>query len=110
MEHLAAFMIIIACNGGLDSCREIPVETVGYETLQDCRAEQPLLQSRASGEGDVVVARCVEIDPLYEGDLTIVWEVNDDHELTVELETPGKDVELLVAQIDPATKKSRITQ
>jgi hypothetical protein len=91
MEHIAAFMILIACSDDLQACNEIPVPAVAYETVQECEAELTPAMRTISASQDKSYGKCVEIDPalLYE-DAEIVWDVtrNGGLEVTLEIVNP----------------------
>ena len=108
MEHLAAFMLVLACNGMPDSCREIAAPGVGYEVMEDCLADQAPVLASLSGEGEEVMAQCVALDPLSEGDLEIVWQVTANREIIVEVRSPDQATTVSVADLSPAGKQSRL--
>lgn len=76
MEHIAAFMLLIACSDDLQTCQEYPAPAVAYETVEQCRAELTPALSTMSASQTTSFGKCVEIDPalLYE-DVEIVWDV-----------------------------------
>ncbi|MCC0035522.1 MAG: hypothetical protein H6887_09700 [Hoeflea sp.] len=87
MEHIAAFMLLIACGDDLQSCREYPAPAVAYETVEQCRAElTPALRSISASQTKSF-GNCVEIDPaLFYEDVEIVWDVTREGGLEVSLE------------------------
>lgn len=90
MEHVAALMLMIVCPGPADTCREIPAPVVGYETLEECRADIPGALGSARAGGAITVARCLAVDPAFEGDLEIVWNVDDDKGLIASIDYDNK--------------------
>ncbi|WP_417435959.1 hypothetical protein [Hoeflea sp.] len=87
MEHIAAFMLLIACSDDLQACKEYPAPAIAYETVEQCQAELtpairtiPAPQRKSFG-------KCVEIDPalLYE-DAEIVWDITPEGQFEVSLE------------------------
>lgn len=87
MEHIAAFMLLIACSDDLQACREYPAPAVAYETVEQCRAElTPALRTMPTSPAKSF-GRCVEIDPAlsYE-DVEIVWDVTRESGIEVSLE------------------------
>lgn len=87
MEHIAAFMLLIACSEDLQVCKEYPAPAIAYETAEQCQDElKPAIRiistSLAKSFG-----KCVEIDPAltYE-DAEIVWDVTQAGGLEVSLE------------------------
>lgn len=76
MEHIAAFMLLIACSDDLQACREYPAPAIAYETVEQCRAElTPALRTMPASQTKSF-GKCVEIDPaLFYEDVEIVWDV-----------------------------------
>jgi len=87
MEHIAAFMLLIACSEDLQACREYPAPAIGYETVEQCQAELTPAISTIPTDQDKTYGKCVEIDPalLYE-DAEIVWDVTHQGGIEVTLE------------------------
>ena len=110
MEHIAAFMILIACGDGFVSCSEQPAPAVGYESLQQCETElSPAIRMIAVADRQTL-GKCVEIDPaLFYEDAEIVWDVTrqGEIEVAVELINPEMSVQTL-AQSGPAPETSRM--
>ncbi|MEQ8306801.1 MAG: hypothetical protein RIA09_09585 [Hoeflea sp.] len=95
MEHIAAFMILIACSEGLSACSEQPAPATAFESMQQCEMDlSPSIRMRA-GDASRTFGRCIEIDPalLYE-DAEIVWDVTEERglEVTVELINPEMNI------------------
>ena len=87
MEHIAAFMLLIACSEDLQVCKEYPAPAIAYETVEQCQAElRPAIRTISTSETKSF-GKCVEIDPalLYE-DAEIVWDVTQDGGLEIKLE------------------------
>ena len=61
MEHVAAFMLLVGCNGDASVCKEIPVSVPAYEDVAEC--DQDLqLQIRLAGSPDAkVYGTCKEV-------------------------------------------------
>ena len=86
MEHIAAFMLLIACSDDLQACQEYPAPAVAYETVEQCRADlAPALRTIPASQPKSF-GSCVEIDPalIYE-DVEIVWDVTRESGLEVSL-------------------------
>lgn len=96
MEHIAAFMILIACSEDLNTCSEQPAPAVAFETMQQCEMNLSPSIRMAAGNASRTFGRCIEIDPalLYE-DAEIVWDVTEDQglEVTVELINPEMSIQ-----------------
>jgi hypothetical protein len=76
MEHIAAFMLLIACSNDLETCKEYPAPAVAYETVEQCRVDlTPALRTMSASQTKAF-GKCVEIDPaLFYEDVEIVWDV-----------------------------------
>ena len=87
MEHIAAFMLLIACGDDLQTCQEHPAPAVAYETVEQCRAElTPALRTMSASQ-TTTFGKCVEIDPaLFYEDVEIVWDVTREGGLEVSLD------------------------
>ena len=87
MEHIAAFMLLIACSDDLQACKEYPAPAIGYETVEDCHSElMPAIRTMGAAQPKTY-GKCVEIYPalLYE-DAEIVWDVTQQGGIEVTLE------------------------
>jgi hypothetical protein len=61
MEHIAAFMLLIACSNDLETCKEYPAPAVAYETVEQCRVDlTPALRTMSASKTE---------------DVEIVWDV-----------------------------------
>jgi hypothetical protein len=87
MEHIAAFMLLIACSEDLQACKEYPAPAVAYETVGQCEAELTPAIRAMSVSQTRSFGKCVEIDPalLYE-DAEIVWDVSREGKIEVSIE------------------------
>jgi hypothetical protein len=85
MEHLAAIMILIGCNGPT-SCQQVPAPTVAYETVAECRrALKPAIMDAVSRAPEVY-GTCTEVDPAeLEQDVSIYWDLSKDGRITVQV-------------------------
>ncbi|MEQ8480522.1 MAG: hypothetical protein RIC18_07685 [Hoeflea sp.] len=96
MEHIAAFMILIACSEDLNTCSEQPAPAIAFETMQQCEMDLSPSMRMVAGNSSRTFGRCIEIDPalLYE-DAEIVWDVTEEQglEVTVELINPGMSIQ-----------------
>ncbi len=104
MEHIAAFMLLIACSDDLQACNEYPAPAIGYETVEQCQAELvPAIQRIPAGQAKSF-GKCVEIDPaLFYEDAEIVWDVTQQGEIEVTLEVINPTMALQsVASVDRA--------
>lgn len=97
MEHIAAILMLVACEQGNTACRQLPMSTTPFETTQDCKVSlQPAL-AEATHNFTVVHGKCVEVDPaLYIEDATIEWTVTGDT-LNVKVRFEDEAVPLIVA-------------
>ena len=87
MEHIAAFMLLIACSDDLQACREYPAPAVAYETVEQCRADLTPALHAMSASQTKSFGKCVEIDPaLFYEDVEIVWDVTREDGLEVSLD------------------------
>jgi len=105
MEHIAAFMLLIACSEDLQACKEYPAPAVAYETVEQCQAELPPAIRTISPSQAKTFGKCVEIDPalIYE-DAEIVWDVTQEGGLEVNLEVINPHIAIQsVARADPGT-------
>lgn len=87
MEHIAAFMILIACGDDYKTCSEHPAPAIAYETVRQCEAElSPYIRMMAA-EQEHALGKCIEIDPaLFYEDAEIVWDVTAKGKLEVVVE------------------------
>lgn len=105
MEHIAAFMLLIACDADLQLCREQPAPVIAYETVEQCERDlSPSLRMIAS-RADRVMGKCVEIDPaLFYEDADLVWDVNQKGEIEVAIELINPELNITAfAQAAPQT-------
>jgi len=87
MEHIAAFMLLIACSDNLQTCEEYPAPALAYETVEQCEAELAPAVSTLSASRKKSFGKCVEVDPaLFYEDAEIVWDVTQGGEIEVTLE------------------------
>lgn len=87
MEHIAAFMLLIACSDDLQNCSEQPAPAVAYETMQQCEYELSPAIRMVAATKDKVMGKCVEIDPaLFYEDAELVWDVTETGEVVVAIE------------------------
>jgi hypothetical protein len=100
MEHIAAFMILIACSSDLQNCAEQPAPAVVYESLQQCELElSPSVRMLAASK-DRALGKCVEVDPaLFYEDAEIVWDV-----------TPQGAIEVAIELINPHIATQTLAQ
>lgn len=93
MEHIAAFMILIACSDDFKTCTEQPAPAVAYETVRQCETElSPSIRMMAA-EQEHALGKCLEVDPaLFYQDAEIVWDVTANGELEVVLEVINPEV------------------
>ncbi|WP_052161831.1 hypothetical protein [Hoeflea sp. BAL378] len=109
MEHIAAFMILIACSDDYQSCTEQPAPAVAYETMQQCELELSPAVRMITAKSHAL-GKCVEIDPalLYE-DAEIVWDVTTEGEIEVALELIDPEINLqTLAQSEPTEETNRL--
>lgn len=111
MEHIAAFMLLIACSDDLETCKEYPAPAVAYETVEQCRAElTPALHTMSASQPNAF-GKCVEIDPaLFYEDVEIVWDVTreDGIEVALELINPEMTVQSVARAEVPEASKAGI--
>jgi hypothetical protein len=110
MEHIAAFMILIACSNDLGSCTEQPAPSVAFETVQQCEAELSPSLRMASPKRAKTFGACVEVDPaLFYEDAEIVWDVTPADGLTVTLELVNPEIPVsAIAQAPQANATQRV--
>ena len=88
MEHIAALLLIVACNGS--ECRELPAPTPVFETIEECRIELPPALSAYVTRHPQVFASCVEVDPaMAEEDAALVWDIAPDGTLEASIVASG---------------------
>jgi hypothetical protein len=111
MEHIAALLLLIGCNDSATLCEELPAPTVGYETIEQCEeAITPALHFEAKHH-PLLIAKCLSLDPLVEGDMEIVWEIDGKGELhaqVVPVEDDATQAEPVIAGVIPERKASRL--
>jgi len=110
MEHIAAFMLLIACSDNLQTCKEIPAPAVAYETVDQCEAELTPAVRTMSASQKKSFGKCVEIDPaLFYEDAEIVWDVTQDGEIEVSLELINPEMSIQsIARADVPDTTSRL--
>ena len=107
MEHIAAFMLLIGCNGGGLSCQELPAPQVAYETMEECVGALPTALGGAGAKGRIVHARCAAIDPAWaEEEIEISWRLTRDKGLEVDIRqnAPAADGLLVADNAHPAER------
>lgn len=111
MEHIAAIMLLLGCNDSASACTELPAPQVGYETVEICEdAVEPALYG-ASSDYPMILAKCIPVDPLAEGDLEIVWDINAQNQLVAEavpLDDDAISLGTVVANIPPVDEGARL--
>ncbi|WP_394690597.1 hypothetical protein [Hoeflea sp.] len=108
MEHIAAFMILVACSEDLGSCEQKQVPSVAFETLQQCQAELSPLRRMASDVHGKTFGACVEVDPaLFYEDAEIVWHVTAQDGLTVQLELLNPEMSIVTIAQAPSPNDIR---
>jgi len=110
MEHIAAFMLLIACSDDLQACKEYPAPAIAYETSEECQAElMPAIRTMGADQPRTY-GKCVEIDPalLYE-DAEIVWDVTQEGGIEVTLEVINPHMALQsVASVEGRAPYNRV--
>ncbi|AKI00427.1 hypothetical protein IMCC20628_01714 [Hoeflea sp. IMCC20628] len=112
MEHIAAFMLLIACSDDRQACSEQPAPAVAYETVQQCELELSPAIASISQIKEKSFGKCVEVDPaLFYEDAEIVWDVTSAGgiEVAVQLINPDMDINEVAQapQSDNQTPASR---
>ncbi|MDZ7602696.1 MAG: hypothetical protein U1A06_15090 [Hoeflea sp.] len=110
MEHIAAFMILIACSDDYQTCAEQPAPAVAYETVRQCEVElSPSIRMMTVEQGHAL-GKCVEIDPaLFYEDAEIVWDVSTEGDLEVVLELINPEMTSpALAQSGPTDETRRL--
>ncbi|MCQ8780959.1 hypothetical protein [Mangrovibrevibacter kandeliae] len=84
MEHVAAFMLLVGCNGDLSVCQEIPVSVPAYESVAECTQDLNM-QIRISGASDnKVFGTCKAVDEdMFQRASTIDWAISKSGQLLV---------------------------
>lgn len=111
MEQLAAILLLLGCSDDAHSCTELPAPSEGYETGQACEAEMPRAMRAAGRNYPLILAKCVAIDPATQGEMEIVWDVNERGELLAAIVPYRNDEvteETLVAGLRAADKGPRL--
>lgn len=104
MEHIAAFMLLIACSDDLQVCVEQPAPAIAYETVQQCELELSPALSAVARSSKKTFGKCVEVDPaLFYEDAEIVWDVTaaGGLEVDIELINPEIDADLMARSETP---------
>ncbi len=86
MEHVAAILLLLGCSDDARTCTELPTPHVGYESEQACEENVEFALRQAGNSHPMVLAKCFAVDPLAEGDMEIVWDVNASGELIASVE------------------------
>jgi hypothetical protein len=92
MEHIAAILLLLGCSDDGRACMEIPAPQVGYETEQACEDALPAAMRIAGDKRPLVLAKCVAVDPLAEGDMEIVWDISAQGELVASVVPYNDDI------------------
>lgn len=86
MEQLAAVMLIVGCNADAATCTEVPVPSVFYSSVAECRAELPMQMRFSASQDDRLFGACEAFDEaLLDQSATIEWTVNRAGELRIEV-------------------------
>lgn len=94
MEHIAAFMLLLACSDDLQTCTEQPAPAIAYETMQDCELELSPALLAVDVPNMKPFGKCVEVDPaLFYEDAELVWDVTAAGEVEVAIELINPDVD-----------------
>lgn len=94
MEHIAAFMLLLACSDDLQTCTEQPAPAIAYETVQDCELELSPAILAVGVPNKKTFGKCVEVDPaLFYEDAELVWDVTADGEVEVAIELINPDID-----------------
>ncbi|KJS18589.1 MAG: hypothetical protein VR78_04695 [Hoeflea sp. BRH_c9] len=109
MEHIAAFMLLIACGDDLQVCTEQPAPALAYETVQQCELELSPAISAMASNSKRTFGTCVEVDPaLFYEDAEIVWDVTAAGGLEVDIELINPEIASdLVARSEAPIQASR---
>ncbi|WP_420410159.1 hypothetical protein [Hoeflea sp.] len=107
MEHIAAFMILIACSDDLNTCSEQPAPAVAFESTQQCEMDLSPSIRMVAGNASRTFGKCIEIDPalLYE-DAEIVWDVTEDRGLEVAIELINPEMSIRSVAQAPSNDQS----
>jgi hypothetical protein len=110
MEHIAAILLLIGCADDGRSCVEIPAPRIGYETEQACEEDVPYALRQAGDKRPLVLAKCIPVDPLAEGDMEIIWDVNGRGELVATVVPYNDDIAAgtAIAGLDETDKAARL--
>lgn len=89
MEHIAAVLLLIGCSDDMAHCRELPVETAIFETVEECDSEINPAIAGVTTTFSQVMAKCVTVDPaMEEEDAELVWNLQPDGTLYAAVEVP----------------------
>jgi len=110
MEHIAAFMLLIACGDDLRVCVEKPAPAIAYESVQQCELELAPAINAAGSASKKTFGRCIEVDPaLFYEDAEIVWDVTAAGGLEVNIELINPEIGSgVVARSSTAEETSRL--
>ena len=103
MEHIAAFMLLIACSHNMDSCESAIPAPYAYETMQDCEMDLGPEMVKYAAAGPEILGRCVQADPALSYDnATLEWDIAPSGELDVALirEDPAFDLPTYAANMN----------
>ena len=93
MEHIAAILLLIGCSDDMLVCREMPVPTPVYETIEECESEIEASMISASDRFPQILGQCISIDPaLEETDAELVWSIAADGTFLASFEQPTVQV------------------
>jgi hypothetical protein len=107
VEHIAALLLVIGCSDDLAQCRELPLPTSIYETIDECEHDLQPSISLFTTRHPQVFGQCVEIDPaIEEEDAELVWDVKPDGRLFAMIEVP----EIMLASKPDRREKDYLSQ
>ena len=107
MEHIAALLLIVGCSDDLAQCRELPLPTSVYETVEECEADLQPSISLFTTKHPQVFGQCVHVDPAVEEEYAeLVWDVKPDGTLFAMIEVP----EVMIASKPGSREKDYLSQ
>lgn len=89
MEHIAALLLVVGCQGNLAACEQIPVESPAFETREACARELYRAQRTLGRNHSAVYFKCIDVDPaLDHEDAKLVWNIGPGGQFYAEVEAP----------------------
>lgn len=111
MEQIAAILLLLGCSDDGRVCTELHPRQANFDTEASCEAAVPDALRMAGEENPLALAKCVPFEPLADGQVDIVWHLNDRGELFASVVPyPGDEMpdDTVVATLAKAEKGTRL--